>query len=95
MKKNNLTKLDLAKNLNNISGFSVSITKKLINDLLEILTDKIKKKTLILKNIGTFRTINKSERPGRNPKTGEPFIIKARKSISFTSSKKLQNNINK
>ena len=95
MKKNNLTKLDLAKNLKKISGFSVSITKKLINDLLEILTSKIKKETLILKNIGTFRTVNKSERTGRNPKTGEPFIIKARKSISFISSKNLQNNINK
>ena len=95
MKNNNLTKLDLAKNLSKVSGFSVSLTKKLIDDLLVVLCVKIKKKTIILKNIGTFKTINKKKRFGRNPKTGESFVIKARKSISFICSKNLQNNLNR
>ena len=95
MNKDNLTKLDLAKNSNKISGLSVSVTKKLVDDLLKILSFNIKNNTTILKNVGTFKTVNKNKRIGRNPKTMEPFIIKARKSIIFVSSKKLQETLNK
>jgi len=59
--KDNLTKLDLAKNLNKISGLSVSVTKKLVDDLLKILSINIKNNTTILKNVGTFKTVNKKK----------------------------------
>ena len=38
--------------------------------------------------------MHKKERLGRNPKTREEFIISSRKSISFTISKKILNNLN-
>jgi len=87
-------KTDLSKNISERIGISVSLSKKLTEDLLEILSNKIKDNRLNLKNVGSFRIINKKDRIGRNPKTKEEFIIRSRKSISFTASKNLIANIN-
>ena len=94
MKKNNLTKIDIAKELSKKTGYSLELSKILINNLLIVLISSIKKNKLNLKNIGTFRLINKSERIGRNPITKENFVITSRKSISFISSKKLLSVVN-
>ena len=94
MKKNNLTKIDIAKELSKKTGYSLELSKILINNLLIVLISSIKKNKLNLKNIGTFRLINKSERIGRNPITKENFVITSRKSISFISSKKLLSAVN-
>ena len=95
MFKKNLKKIDLAKQLSNKTGYSVNFSKKLINDLVEIIVLNIKKENLTLKNIGSFKKKNKNQRIGRNPKTKEEFIINSRKSISFTSSSKLLMKLNK
>ena len=87
MNKKNFKKEELIKNLSEKTGYSFQLSKKLINDLIEVILDTIKSSVLNLKNIGTIKTILKKERLGRNPKTKEEFIIKARKSISFFASK--------
>ena len=94
MKKNNLTKIDIVKELSKKTGYSLELSKILINNLLIVLISSIKKNKLSLKNIGTFRLINKSERIGRNPITKENFVITSRKSISFIASKKLLSVVN-
>ena len=94
MKKNNITKIDIAKELSKKTGYSLELSKILINSLLIVLISSIKKNKLNLKNIGTFRLINKSKRIGRNPITKENFVITSRKSISFISSKKLLSVVN-
>ena len=94
MKKNNITKIDIAKELSIKTGYSLELSKILINNLLIVLISSIKKNKLNLKNIGTFRLINKLERMGRNPITKENFVITSRKSISFISSKKLLSVVN-
>ena len=94
MKKNNLTKIDIVKELSKKTGYSLELSKILINNLLIVLISSIKKNKLNLKNIGTFRLINKSERIGRNPITKENFVITSRKSISFIASKKLLSVVN-
>ena len=94
MKKNNLTKIDIVKELSKKTGYSWELSKILINNLLIVLISAIKKNKLNLKNIGTFRLINKSERIGRNPITKENFVITSRKSISFIASKKLLSVVN-
>ena len=87
--KNNLTKIDIIKKLSKKTGFSILLSKKLINDFLDVIIHQIKVKELNLKNIGSFKLIKKKERLGRNPKTKEEFIISARKSLRYVASKKL------
>ena len=89
MVKNNCKKIDIIKNLSYKTGFSYNYSKKITNDLIEILIKNIKTGNFNLKNIGKFKILNKNERIGRNPKTKEEFLIKSRKTISFSLSKKI------
>ncbi len=90
----NFKKADIIKNLNKTSGFSINFSKKLINDLINIMIQNIKLENLTIKNLGTFKIINKKKRLGLNPKTKEPHIITARKSVKFISSQKLLKSLN-
>ena len=95
MTNSKYTKNNFINELSKKTGFSKSVSKKLINDLLEILIINIATGKLVLKNIGTFKLLEKKERIGRNPITKKEYIIKARKSLSFIASKKLMNILNK
>ena len=89
MPKKNIKKKDIIKALGNKTGFSSNLSKQIINDLVEILIKNIKNNNFNLKNIGSFKILNKKERIGRNPKTKEQFLISSRRSISFKPSKKI------
>ena len=89
MTSNNITKNDFSKNISDETGFPISFSKKIVDDLIIIFAEMIKNNDLILKNIGTFRLSKKNERIGRNPKTKEEFLISERKSIRFIVSKNL------
>ena len=39
--------------------------------------------SLVLQNFGTFPSVWQTERPGRNPKTGEPKTIPSRYTVKF------------
>ncbi len=95
MLKKDFKKIDLVKDLSLKTGYSQNYSKKIVDDLINIFIQNIKSGNLNLKNIGSFKLLNKKERIGRNPKTKEEFIITSRKSLSFTSSKKIIDNLNK
>ena len=92
---NKKLKKDLIKDITFNTGLSSNVSKKIFNDLVNILIQNIKKGSLVLKNVGSFKIIEKKETIGRNPKTKEEFIISARKTVSFTPSKKIIENLNK
>ena len=94
MSQNNLTKDDICIFLSKKKGYSVLYSKKIINNLIEILIDEIKENSFNLKNIGTFKILNKKERIGRNPRTKEIYKIKARKALVFKPSTNLSRKIN-
>ncbi len=93
MVKYNLKKKDIIKELSIETGFSFNYSKKIINDLVDILIENIKTGDFNLKNIGTFKILKKKERVGRNPKTKEEFVITSRKVVSFTLSKKISDKL--
>ena len=94
MIKNNFTKKDFTKIISNESGFSKLFSKKIVNDIVDVIRLLIKDNNLIIKNFGSFKLREKSERKGRNPKTKESFLIQKRKSVSFYSSKNITNLLN-
>ena len=94
MTKIKIKKEDIIKELSNQTGYSNNFSKKLINDLLEIIIQNIQISDVKIKNIGTFKKIYKKERIGRNPKTREEHIITARNSIIFIPSKRIINYLN-
>ena len=94
IKKSNLTKKDISKKINSKIGLSTLYVNEITDDLILILKNLIKIKEINIKNFGTFKTINKNERVGRNPKNRKNYLITARKSMSFIASKKFNNKIN-
>ena len=96
MIRNNLKKIDLSKELSNKIGFSTQLSKKIVDDLINILKSTIlKKKILNLKGIGSFKLIYKNERMGRNPKTKKKYLISERNVVSYKASKNLALKVNK
>lgn len=92
--KYNFKKKDLIKVLSINAGYSKNYSKKIIDDLIEILIQEISNGYLNIKNLGTFKIIKKKPRIGRNPKTGQEHIIAARNSIKFILSKNIENKLN-
>ena len=89
IKKTSLTKKDISKKINLKTGLSNLYAKQITNDFINILKSLIRNKEINIKNFASFKTINKKERTGRNPKNNKIYNIDARKSLSFIPSKKL------
>ena len=94
-KRFNYTKKDISKNISIKLGLSNSYSSLITDSLIKILKQLVGAETTNIKNFGTFKILKKNERLGRNPKNNVTYIISARKSISFISSKKLSSTINK
>ena len=91
----NLTKKDLINQIYMQIGFSKQISESLIDDFLSLFVENlIKEKKIKLSKFGTFTIREKKERIGRNPKTKENKIIKARKVVLFKPSKELKEFVN-
>ena len=86
-----ITKLDLVNHLNEKLGFNKVESKELVEAFFdEIKKSLINNEEVKLSGFGNFKILNKRERPGRNPKTGEPAIISARKVVTFKAGQKLR-----
>ena len=86
-----ITKLDLINHLNEKLGLNKVESKELVEAFFdEIKKSLINNEEVKLSGFGNFKILNKRERPGRNPKTGEPAIISARKVVTFKAGEKLR-----
>jgi nucleoid DNA-binding protein len=94
IKKPNITKKNLSKNISKKTGLSSLYTSKITDDFITILKDMIKSNKLNIKNFGTFRVINKNERIGINPRNKKEYKVSSRRSLSFLASKKINLKIN-
>ena len=86
-----LTKADIADKLVN----SMRFNKRDAKEFVELFFDEIKNAIVTegevkLSKFGNFITRDKDSRPGRNPKTGEPVIISARRVVTFHAGQKLK-----
>lgn len=89
-----LKKSDMISLLNAEIGLSKSEAKVLVDDLFEILISSLEaERTVRLQHFGTFKLLDKRERVGRNPQTGDIHVVSARRVVSFKPSKKLCNSV--
>ena len=91
----NLTKKDIINSIYMQLGFSKKILDTILNDLLYIIIENLKKnKKVKISNFGTFEIRKKKEREGRNPKTKEKKFISARNVVLFKASKDFKKFVN-
>ena len=92
-KKANLTKKDISKKINLITGLPTLYIYNIVDDLINILKSQIKTNGVNIKNFATIKIIDKKERIGRNPKNNKEYKINAMKSIKIIFSKKINDQI--
>ena len=91
----NLTKKDIINSIYMQLGFSKKILDTILEDILYIIIENLKKnKKVKISNFGTFEIRKKKEREGRNPKTKEKKYISARNVVLFKASKDFKRFIN-
>ena len=76
----------------------VGLSKRDAKDMVEVFFEEIREtletgEQVKLSGFGNFDLRVKSERPGRNPKTGEDIPISARKVVTFRPGQKLKSRV--
>ncbi|VAY02258.1 Integration host factor subunit alpha [Arsenophonus endosymbiont of Aleurodicus dispersus] len=86
-----LTKNKISESMFETLGISKRDAKDLVKFLFEEIIRSLENgKQVKLSGFGNFDLRNKSERPGRNPKTGEYIPITARRVVTFRPGQKLK-----
>ena len=92
----NLTKKEIINSIYMQIGFSKIISENLLDDIINIIINNLKKhKKIKISNFGTFTIRSKKSRVGRNPKTKEEKKISERNVVLFKPSKDFKSYINK
>ncbi len=86
-----LTKADLAEKLYEELGLNKREAKELVELFFEQIRSALEANEQVkLSGFGNFDLRDKSQRPGRNPKTGEEIPITARRVVTFRPGQKLK-----
>jgi DNA-binding protein HU-beta len=76
-------------------GMSKSEVTKVVDATLDTITDALKKKDDVrLVGFGTYTVSERAASEGRNPRTGQPIKIAARKQCKFKAGKQLNAALN-
>jgi DNA-binding protein HU-beta len=79
-----MTKKELIEAIAAKTDSSKAEAERTVSALIEVISETLKKRdSLALPGFGTFEVRNRSERTGRNPKTGEELKIAAAKVPTF------------
>jgi integration host factor subunit alpha len=93
---NTLTRADLAESLNRKLGFSRAESLDLVESMLRIMCHALGEgENVKISGFGTFLLRDKSQRIGRNPRTGVEVPITPRRVLTFRASQMLKERIAK
>lgn len=90
-----MNKTELVAAIAEKTSLSKNDSEKAVNAFTSIVTEELEKKGNVqLIGFGTFDTVDKPARSGRNPKTNEIIQIKAHSSVRFKAGKKFKDVVN-
>ncbi|PIE67050.1 MAG: integration host factor subunit alpha [Deltaproteobacteria bacterium] len=91
-----LTKKDIADRIQNELGFLQNPAREITETFLEIMKSTLASgDDILVSGFGKFCVKDKKERKGRNPATGEDAMLPARRVVTFKSSGKLREKVNR
>ncbi|GMR08753.1 MAG: integration host factor subunit alpha [Gammaproteobacteria bacterium] len=89
-----LTKADMAEKLFEELGLNKREAKEIVEYFFEEIRSSLETGAQVkLSGFGNFDLRDKSQRPGRNPKTGEEIPITARRVVTFRPGQKLKSRV--
>jgi integration host factor subunit alpha len=90
-----LTKIQIVESIQNQTGFPKNKSSEIVETLLEIIKRTLASgDNVLVSGFGKFSVMEKKERKGRNPATGEDMMLEPRKVVTFKCSGKLRAKIN-
>ena len=90
-----LTRQDIANAVHNQLGLSRNESAELVEAVLEELSVCFEKGEQVkISSVGAFSVSKKTERIGRNPKSGEEAVITPRRVLSFRPSTQMRERVN-
>jgi DNA-binding protein HU-beta len=82
-----MTKADFIAKVAAKTNFSKAQAEKALNTVIDVVKEALKKgDKLSLVGFGTFSVVKRKARTGRNPRTGKPMKIPAKKVPKFSAS---------
>lgn len=82
-----VTKNDLVREVVDATGLTATDSKKIVDTLFNTMRATLASgEEVKLSGFGNFTLRDKRPRPGRNPKTGEPVEISARRVVTYRCS---------
>lgn len=89
-----LTRADLAEAINRKLGLSRADSLNMVESILDLVSDSLAEgENVKISGFGTFLLRDKSERVGRNPKTGVEVPITPRRVLTFRASQMLKDRV--
>jgi integration host factor subunit alpha len=89
-----LTKAQLADMLFEQIGLNKREAKDMVDAFFDLITcSLVDGQDVKISGFGNFQIRTKAPRPGRNPRTGEPVAIEARRVVTFHASPKLKEQV--
>lgn len=77
-----------------VLGFGQRRSRQLINSILAIMSDELAAgRPVRVRGFGTFESVTRAPRVGRELKSGKPVAIEARRTIAFRPSKTLRDRL--
>jgi integration host factor subunit alpha len=90
-----MTKIDLVESIHEATGHSKKEAAIIVDLFFDIMKDTLEKNDEVkISGFGNWSVRNKKSRMGRNPRTGDPVEITARRVLTFKASKILKDRIN-
>jgi integration host factor subunit alpha len=91
-----LTKAGIVESIHEEIGFSKSKSTKTAETVLELIKGTLASgEDVMISNFGRFCVKDKKERRGRNPETGDDFMLAPRRVVTFRVSGKLRKKVNR
>lgn len=88
-------KKDLTKAVAVATGMTQKASKPVVETIMSVIKNALKNGDSVkIVNFGKFSVVDRAARMGRNPQTGEPLEIPAKKAIKFKSGKALSDAVN-
>ncbi len=89
-----LTKAQLSDLLFDEIGLNKRESKDMIDAFFDLIANSlVEGEDVKISGFGNFQIRTKAPRPGRNPRTGEPVAIEARRVVTFHASPKLKEQV--
>jgi len=90
-----LTKSQITDAIAEQNGFTKKQSSETVETILELIKSTlVSGEDVLISGFGKFCVMEKRERRGRNPATGEDMILAPRRVVTFRCSGKLRNKIN-